>query len=61
MSPWKVILATMIIFGCGVVTGGLVVKVKTAHPRVVKVEIDADGDFPDIDRDNQSWSRSVAP
>ena len=30
-------------------------------PRVVKVEIDADGDFPDIDRDNQSWSRSVAP
>src|SRR4051794_35014862 len=23
----------MIIFGCGVVTGGLVVRVKTAHPR----------------------------
>jgi Spy/CpxP family protein refolding chaperone len=36
VSPWKVILATMIIFGCGVVTGGLVVKVRTAHPRTVK-------------------------
>ncbi len=38
MSPWKVILATMIIFGCGVVTGGLVVKVRTAHLRTVKIE-----------------------
>ncbi|MGZ5545342.1 MAG: Spy/CpxP family protein refolding chaperone [Limisphaerales bacterium] len=38
MSPWKVILATMIIFGCGVVTGGLVVRVKTAHPRVARVD-----------------------
>jgi Spy/CpxP family protein refolding chaperone len=26
VSPWKVILATMIIFGCGVVTGGLLIK-----------------------------------
>ena len=26
MSPWKVILATMVIFVCGVVTGALVVK-----------------------------------
>jgi hypothetical protein len=32
VSPWKVILATMVIFGCGVITGGLVVKVNT-HPR----------------------------
>lgn len=38
MSPWKVILATMIIFGCGVVTGGLVVKVRTAHLRTVRVD-----------------------
>lgn len=38
MSPWKVILATMIIFGCGVVTGGLVVRVKTAHPRAARVD-----------------------
>ena len=38
MSPWKVILATMIIFGCGVVTGGLVVKVRTAHPRTTRVD-----------------------
>jgi Spy/CpxP family protein refolding chaperone len=38
VSPWKVILATMIIFGCGVVTGGLVVKVRTAHLRTAKVE-----------------------
>lgn len=26
MSPWKVILATMVIFGCGVVTGGLLME-----------------------------------
>jgi Spy/CpxP family protein refolding chaperone len=26
VSPWKVILATMVIFGCGVVTGGLLMK-----------------------------------
>jgi Spy/CpxP family protein refolding chaperone len=38
VSPWKVILATMIIFGCGVVTGGLVVKVRTAHPRAARTE-----------------------
>lgn len=25
MTPWKVILATMVIFGCGVVTGGLLI------------------------------------
>ncbi len=30
MSPWKVILATMVIFGCGVVTGGLLMR--TALP-----------------------------
>jgi Spy/CpxP family protein refolding chaperone len=38
VSPWKVILATMIIFGCGVVTGGLVVKVRTAHPRTARTD-----------------------
>lgn len=37
MSPWKVILATMIIFGCGVVTGGLVVKVRNT-PRAARIE-----------------------
>jgi len=26
VSPWKVILATMVIFGCGVIMGGLLVK-----------------------------------
>jgi Spy/CpxP family protein refolding chaperone len=26
VSPWKVILATMVIFGCGVVTGALLMK-----------------------------------
>ncbi|MGP8201049.1 MAG: Spy/CpxP family protein refolding chaperone [Limisphaerales bacterium] len=26
MSPWKVILATMVIFGCGVITGALLMK-----------------------------------
>ena len=26
MSPWKVILATMVIFGCGVLTGGFLIK-----------------------------------
>lgn len=31
MSPWKVILATMVIFGCGVVTGALLMK--TELPR----------------------------
>jgi len=30
VSPWKVILATMVIFGCGVVTGALLMK--TALP-----------------------------
>ena len=30
MSPWKVILATMVIFGCGVVTGGLLIKMAGA-------------------------------
>jgi Spy/CpxP family protein refolding chaperone len=30
VSPWRVILATMVIFGCGVVTGGLLMR--TAIP-----------------------------
>ena len=29
MSPWKVILATMVIFACGVITGAMVTR--TAH------------------------------
>lgn len=34
MSPWKVILATMVIFVCGVVTGALVIKTQgNASPR----------------------------
>lgn len=39
MSPWKVILATMVIFGCGVVTGGLLMKAGLPHvvaPEVVQ-------------------------
>jgi hypothetical protein len=28
-----------------------------ATPRIVSVEIDPDGAFPDIDRDNQRWTR----
>jgi Spy/CpxP family protein refolding chaperone len=39
VSPWKVILATMIIFGCGVVTGGLVVKVRNS-PRAAVARVD---------------------
>ena len=31
MSPWKVILATMVIFACGVMTGGMVTR--TMAPR----------------------------
>ena len=31
MSFWKVILATMVIFGCGVVTGALVMRAQTAQ------------------------------
>jgi hypothetical protein len=30
-------------------------------PRVMRVEIDADGAFPDIDRENQRWSSSTTP
>lgn len=32
MSPWKVILATMVIFICGVVTGSLVTKTEMRRP-----------------------------
>lgn len=32
MSPWKVILATMVIFVCGVVTGALVIKTQGGRP-----------------------------
>ena len=32
MSPWKVILATMVIFGCGVITGGLLIKTQLPLP-----------------------------
>ena len=28
-----------------------------AAPRIVSVEIDPDAAFPDIDRDNQRWTR----
>jgi len=31
VSPWKVILATMVIFVCGVVTGALVIKTQGWH------------------------------
>jgi hypothetical protein len=35
MNSWKIILATAVIFGCGVVTGGLLVNyVEHAHPEV---------------------------
>jgi len=27
------------------------------HPDVVRVEIDPDGDFPDVNRDNQRWTQ----
>jgi len=32
VSPWKVILATMVIFGCGVITGGLLIKTQLPLP-----------------------------
>ena len=28
-----------------------------SSPRVVRVEIDPSGEFPDVDRDNNTWSR----
>ena len=35
MNSWKIILATVVIFGCGVVTGGLLVNyVDRAHPGI---------------------------
>ena len=35
MNSWKIILATVVIFGCGVVTGGLLVDyVDRAHPEI---------------------------
>ena len=35
MNSWKIILATVVIFGCGVVTGGLLVNyVERAHPEI---------------------------
>ncbi|MGA3284574.1 MAG: hypothetical protein ABSD57_08970 [Verrucomicrobiota bacterium] len=35
MNSWKIILATVVIFGCGVVTGGLLVNyVEHAHPEI---------------------------
>lgn len=58
MSPWKVILATMIIFGCGVVTGGLVVKVRTAHLRTVRVD---QSGHPVKDRNVSATNPGVPP
>ena len=35
MNSWKIILATIVIFGCGVVTGGLLVNyVESARPEI---------------------------
>lgn len=35
MNSWKIILATVVIFGCGVVTGGLLVNyVERTHPEI---------------------------
>ncbi|MGD0743838.1 MAG: hypothetical protein ABSA45_01660 [Verrucomicrobiota bacterium] len=35
MNSWKIILATVVIFGCGVVTGGLLVNyVEHSHPEI---------------------------
>jgi hypothetical protein len=35
VNSWKIILATAVIFGCGVVTGGLLVNyVERAHPEI---------------------------
>jgi Spy/CpxP family protein refolding chaperone len=38
VSPWKVILATMVIFGCGVVTGALLMKTELP-PAAVPTEL----------------------
>jgi hypothetical protein len=37
VSPWKVILITMVIFGCGVVTGGLLMKAGLPHFPIVEL------------------------
>ena len=39
MSPWKVILATMVIFCCGVVTGALVIRTGLRPPPVRYVSL----------------------
>ena len=43
MNPWKVILATMVIFGCGLVSGVLLIKTasQNVHPSVVVPEVSA--------------------
>lgn len=47
MNSWKIILATVVIFGCGVVTGGLLVNyVERAHPEIRRPAAAAHRDRP---------------
>ena len=47
MNSWKIILATVVIFGCGVVTGGLLVNyVERAHAEIHRPAAAARRDRP---------------
>jgi Spy/CpxP family protein refolding chaperone len=52
VSPWKVILATMVIFGCGVVTGGLLMKsgLKPMHPTPAPAHIASNEQPPPLNQ-----------
>jgi len=47
VNSWKIILASVVIFGCGVVTGGLLVNyVERAHPEIHRPAAAAHRDRP---------------
>lgn len=47
MNSWKIILATVVIFGCGVVTGGLLVNyVERARPEIRHLAVGPRHDRP---------------
>lgn len=46
MKEWKVIFATLVIFGTGVITGGLLVHLTTASPKNVRKQVQTAQQFP---------------
>lgn len=49
MKKWKVILAALVIFGAGVVTGGLTVRIKSRQPSEAKTPSTTGGQRPRVD------------